>query len=264
VVVSAAARPPLATRASRIEGSALAVVNLAWAGALNVDKQKFWREVRGWTYTIVGVLAFRAFLYEAVYIPSGSMIPTLQIGDYVIVEKWAYGARIPFTSTAQATWSTPKRGDIVVLLSPPGNSTTDDLIKRVVAVAGDTVEIRDGHLVLNGKPVPRRRADGECRYWDKHDGSPWREEPCVSFKETLDGHEYETHCTPWMPCQDVSYAVVPPGTVWLAGDHRDHSADSRVFGPVPVGRIKGRAWMALASWGPSGPRWNRLFHGVKH
>ena len=66
-----------------------------------VDKQKFWREFRGWTYTIVGVLAFRAFLYEAVYIPSGSMIPTLQIGDYVIVEKWAYGARLPFTRTAR-------------------------------------------------------------------------------------------------------------------------------------------------------------------
>jgi signal peptidase I len=229
-----------------------------------VDKQKFWREVRGWTYTIVGVLAFRAFLYEAVYIPSGSMIPTLQIGDYVIVEKWAYGARIPFTPTAQVTWSSPQRGDIVVLLSPPGNSTTDDLIKRVVAVAGDTVEIRDGHLVVNGTPVPRTRLDGTCRYWDKHDGSPWREEPCVGFEEKLDGHTYRTYCTPWMPCGDVSVAVVPPGSVWLAGDHRDHSADSRVFGPVPVGRIKGRAWMALASWGPSGPRWDRLFHGVKH
>jgi len=127
-----------------------------------MDKQKFWREVRGWTYTIVGVLAFRAFLYEAVYIPSGSMLPTLQIGDYVIVEKWAYGARIPLTSSAQLTWSTPKRGDIVVLLSPPGNPTTDDLIKRVVAVGGDTVEISDGHLVVNGKPVPRRRLDGAC------------------------------------------------------------------------------------------------------
>jgi signal peptidase I len=229
-----------------------------------VDKQKFWREVRGWTYTIVGVLAFRAFLYEAVYIPSGSMIPTLQIGDYVIVEKWAYGARVPFTPTAQVTWSSPQRGDIVVLLAPPGNSTTDDLIKRVVAVAGDTVEIRDGHLVVNGKPVPRTRQDGTCRYWDKHDGSPWREEPCVGFQEKLDGHTYQTYCTPWMPCGDVSFAVVPPGSVWLAGDHRDHSADSRVFGPVPVGRIKGRAWMALASWGPSGPRWDRLFHGVKH
>jgi signal peptidase I len=62
----------------------------------------------------------------------------------------------------------------------------------------------------------------------------------------------------------VEQAKVPPGTVWLAGDHRDHSADSRVFGPVPVGRIKGRAWMALVSWGPDGPRWNRLFHFVNH
>lgn len=229
-----------------------------------MDKQKFWREVRGWTYTIVGVLAFRAFLYEAVYIPSGSMIPTLQIGDYVIVEKWAYGARLPFTSTAQVKWSAPKRGDIVVLLSPPGNSTTDDLIKRVVAVAGDTVEIRDGHLVVNGQPVPRRRLDGECLYWDKHDGAPWRQERCVAFEEQLDGHAYQTHCTPWMPCGDVAFSTVPPGAVWLAGDHRDHSADSRVFGPVPVGRVKGRAWMALASWGPRGPRWDRLFHGVKH
>ena len=57
---------------------------------------------------------------------------------------------------------------------------------------------------------------------------------------------------------------MPPGMVWLAGDHRDHSADSRAFGPVPIGRIKGRAWMALLSWGPSGPRWDRLFHSVKH
>src|SRR5512140_1678419 len=107
-------------------------------------------EIRGWVLTILAVLAFRAFLYEAVYIPSGSMIPTLEIGDYVIVEKWAYGARIPLTSTAQLTWSSPKRGDIVVLLAPPGNSRNDDLIKRVVAVAGDTVEIRDGALVVNG------------------------------------------------------------------------------------------------------------------
>jgi signal peptidase I len=229
-----------------------------------VDKQKFWREVRGWAYTILGVLAFRAFLYEAVYIPSGSMIPTLQIGDYVIVEKWAYGARVPFTATAQVTWSTPKRGDIVVLLSPPGNSTTDDLIKRVVAVAGDTVEIVNGHLVVNGQPVPRRRLEEPCRYWDKHDGSPWREEPCVAFEERLDAHVYQTHCAERMPCGDVPAVTVPPGSVWLAGDHRDRSADSRVFGPVPVGRIKGRAWMALASWGPDGPRWSRLFHGVKH
>ena len=65
------------------------------------------KEIRGWTITILAVLAFRTFLYEAVYIPSGSMIPTLQIGDYVIVEKWAYGARLPFTATAQIRLTTP-------------------------------------------------------------------------------------------------------------------------------------------------------------
>ncbi len=222
------------------------------------------REIRGWVITILAVLAFRTFLYEAVYIPSGSMIPTLKIGDYVIVEKWAYGARLPFTDSAQTMWSSPKRGDIVVLLAPPGNPRSDDLIKRVVGVAGDTVEIREGALWLNGKPAPRERIAGACTYWNKAEGGPWREEPCVPFRETLDDHHYDSYCTPYLPCGDVPPVVVPLGTVWLAGDHRDHSADSRVFGPVPVGRIKGRAWMALVSWGPTGPRWNRLFHFVNH
>ncbi len=222
------------------------------------------KEIRGWVVTIVAVLAFRTFLYEAVYIPSGSMIPTLQIGDYVIVEKWAYGARIPYTESAQAMWSTPRRGDIVVLLAPPGNPRNDDLIKRVVAVEGDTVEIQEGALVLNGQPVPRHHLAGACTYWNKLEGGPWREEPCVAYQEALGPHTYRTYCTPFLPCGDVPPSTVPPGTVWLAGDHRDHSADSRVFGPVPVGRIKGRAWMALVSWGPDGPRWDRLFHRVTH
>ena len=229
-----------------------------------MDKQKWKREARGWAITIAAVLAFRAFLYEPVYIPSGSMIPTLEIGDYVVVEKWAYGARLPFTPTAQFLWSTPRRGDIVVLLAPPGNPRDDDLIKRVVAVAGDTVEIRDGALVLNGKPQPRVAVGGECSYWDKPEGGSWSREPCTDFIEELGGHRYHTYCTPGRPCGDVPPETVPPGTVWLAGDHRDHSADSRVFGPVPVGRIKGRAWGALASWGPSGPRWNRFFHRVTY
>ena len=229
-----------------------------------MDRAKFWREVRGWTFTILAVLAFRTFLYEAVYIPSGSMIPTLQIGDYVVVEKWAYGARLPFTATAQVQWATPRRGDIVVLLAPPGNARNDDLIKRVVGVAGDTVEIQDGHLVVNGRPAPYERIAGPCAYWNRIEDDGWREESCVDFVERLDGHAYHTYCTPSYPCNDVPPQKVPPGMVWLAGDHRDHSADSRVFGPVPVGRIKGRAAVALVSWGPSGPRWNRFFHGVKH
>src|SRR5512138_3644040 len=146
------------------------------------------REIRGWVITIVAVLAFRTFLYEAVYIPSGSMIPTLQIGDYVIVEKWAYGARLPFTATAQAQWSSPSRGDIVVLLAPPGNPRDDDLIKRVVGVAGDTVEIRDGHLVVNGAEAPNTRIPGPCTYEDRPNEGDWRVDPCVDFVEQLDRH----------------------------------------------------------------------------
>ncbi len=229
-----------------------------------MDRAKVVKEIRGWTLTILAVLAFRTFLYEAVYIPSGSMIPTLQIGDYVIVEKWAYGARLPFTATAQATWATPKRGDIVVLLAPPGNPRDDDLIKRVVAVGGDTVELRDGHLVVNGEPVPGERVPGACDYWNRSEGGEWYQEPCVDRIERLGPHAYHTFCSPRSPCGDVEVQQVPAGTVWLAGDHRDHSADSRVFGPVPVGRIKGRAWIALVSWGPTGPRWDRLFHFVNH
>ncbi|MBI5069176.1 MAG: signal peptidase I [Deltaproteobacteria bacterium] len=229
-----------------------------------MDRETLKREIKGWTLTILAVLAFRTVLYEAVYIPSGSMIPTLQIGDYVVVEKWAYGLRLPFTPSAQFSWSSPKRGEIVVFLAPPGNPRDDDLIKRVVGVAGDTVEIKDGALWLNGKPVEHRRLAGPCTYDERPEGGSWREGSCAPFEEKLDGHVYQGYCTPNVPCMDVAPQTVPPGHVWLAGDHRDHSADSRVFGPVPVGRVKGRAWVALVSWGPSGPRWNRLFHGVKH
>jgi len=229
-----------------------------------VDKKKLWAEVKGWTLTILAVLAFRTFLYEAVYIPSGSMLPTLQIGDYVVVEKWAYGARLPFTRTTQLQWAEPARGDVVVLLNPNGGRAEDDLIKRVVAVGGDLVEIRDGHLVVNGVPVPRQTLPGPCTYWNEPEKGRWIEEPCLDYVETLGDHVFHTHCTPGRSCEDVLPQRVPPGTVFLAGDHRDHSADSRVFGPVPVGRIKGRARIALVSWGPKGLRWDRLFHVVSH
>jgi signal peptidase I len=161
-------------------------------------------------------------------------------------------------------WSSPERGDIVVLLAPPGNPRNDDLIKRVVGVAGDTVEVKDGALWLNGKPVPRQPKAGPCLYENRLEGGPWREEKCVAAEEELGRHRYLTYCTPGVECGDVPPTVVPPGTVFLVGDHRDHSADSRVFGPVPVDRVKGRAWNALFSWGPGGIRTDRIAHSVTH
>ncbi len=232
-----------------------------------MDRAKFMKEVRGWTLTILAVLAFRTFILEAVTIPTGSMIPTLQIGDYVVVQKWAYGARLPFTDQAQVSWGSPRRGDIVVLLAPHGSVRDDDLIKRVVAVAGDTIEIKDGHLVLNGTPVPHEKVPGPCTYWNRVEGGEWYEEACVDTVEQLDRHRYHTYCgtDPDSHCgENLAPTKVPEGMVWLAGDHRDHSQDSRYFGAYPVNRIKGRAWVALFSWGPNGLRTNRIAHVVTH
>ena len=229
-----------------------------------MDRDKLKSEVKGWVFTILAVLAFRTFLYEAVYIPSGSMLPTLQIGDYVVVEKWAYGARLPFTATAQLTWASPKRGDIVVFLNPNGGANADDLIKRVVGVAGDVVEIRDGRLVVNGKPVERQEVPGPAPTGTGRSAAAGWRSPAPTSSRSSTATSTTPTAPPTGPAATCSRRRCPAGHVFLAGDHRDHSADSRVFGPVPVGRIKGRAWVALFSWGEHGPRWHRMFHGVQH
>jgi signal peptidase I len=128
----------------------------------------------------------------------------------------------------------------------------------------DAESLVDGALRVNGVRAPREAVPGPCRYANRGEDGTWTDDSCADFVEELDGHRYHSYCTPGVPCGDVGEVKVPAGMVWLAGDHRDRSADSRVFGPVPVGRIKGRAWLVVASWGPHGPRWSRAFESVKH
>jgi len=202
-------------------------------------------------------LFLRTFVVEAFTIPSGSMIPTLQVGDDIFVAKAAYGIRLPFTRRALVMWSGPERGDVVVFSHP---SDGQDIIKRVIAVGGDTVMIREGVLHVNGRPVPSEPLPGPCTYSDYAETERrWVERPCDARVERLGHRVYVTYTSPGAVQHDFGPVSVPKGELFMMGDHRDDSNDSRYYGTVPVDRVKGRA---LVVWwsrgGPAGVRWHRL------
>ncbi len=179
----------------------------------------------------------RAAVVQTWVMPSGGMLPTLEIGDYFVSVP---GMRID-------------RGAIVLYQHEGGGRSESPYVHRVVAIAGDTVEVRDGRLVLNGAAVPGEELSGNCTYFTRFDNE-WRGEPCRARTETIGEVTYRILCAPDRPCGDVPFQRVPPGHVFLLGDHRDNAADSRVFGPVRERAILGRARWALFSWGPEGLR----------
>lgn len=189
-------------------------------------------------------LLLRTFGFEAYKIPAGSMRPTLEIGDHLFVDKTGY---------------TPRRGDVVVFTYP--KDPDKDFIKRIVALGGDTVEVRNNQVFLGGKPVPRRRLKRACESAGfEEDAGQTR--PCVAYEERLDDNRYEV-------IQDVDGLpmankpiVVPPDHAFVMGDNRDNSHDSRFWGTVPYDLIKGKAWMIWFSSGPDGVRWDRLGQNV--
>ncbi len=197
-------------------------------------------------------LFLRAFVVEAFKIPSGSMIPTLQVGDHIFVNKFIYGIRIPWTNFKIGEhYREPKRGEVIVFIYP--KEPDKDFIKRIVAVAGDTVEVRDNHVIVNGKPVERTHVEGDCRYMDFEEAAQqWDERGCDEVIEKLDdGSRYTTiydrgsgpqrsPSGPW---------TVPPDSVFVMGDNRDNSHDSRFWGFVPYDLIKGKAMIIWFSSG---------------
>ncbi|HEY0840944.1 MAG TPA: signal peptidase I [Vulgatibacter sp.] len=210
-------------------------------------------------------LGIRAFLFEPFSIPSGSMLPTLQIGDYVVVSKFAYGVRIPFTNQMLWQAATPERGDVIVFERPTVQPET--LIKRVIGLPGETVSIRDGVVVIDGQPQARSLLERDYGFddFDEHRGR-WRAASADLYTENLSrgdgaGHPHfvmeQLHGQPaqgpWR---------VPEGAVLVFGDNRDNSADSRVFGFVPLGHIRGRADVVGFSWGKDGLRTDRILRGL--
>jgi signal peptidase I len=212
-------------------------------------------------------LILRAFVIEAFQIPSGSMIPTLEIGDHIFVSKFAYGIGIPLTEKKILPWHQPQRGDVIVFKYPLDPSV--DYIKRVVGLPGDRVEVRHNEIFINGKPMPRELLDA---HFPSHESVNRMAE---LWQERLDGHPHKALHVPDR-ITEFGPITVPPRNVFVMGDNRDNSNDSRVWGPVRYELIKGRALIVWWSrdperggWSPSGIadwfasiRFRRFFHLV--
>lgn len=200
------------------------------------------------------VLVVRSFFYEPFRIPSGSMIPTLLVGDFIFVNKYTYGLRLPVLRTKVVDLGEPQRGDVMVFRYPADPKV--NYIKRVVGLPGDTVEYRNRQLTINGNAVPLSR------------GASSRLQslrvPEVAV-ETLGNVEHEVMFETWRPSREGRY-VVPAGHYFMMGDNRDNSLDSRFpqVGFVPAGNIVGKAVRIWFSWDfTNAPQWARIGNEVR-
>jgi signal peptidase I len=221
--------------------------------------KKFFRE---WVLPIGLVLLIVAPLRSAVldwnWVPSGSMKPTIVEGDLVLVNKLAYDLKFPFTTHHLAQWSDPSRGDIVVFFSPKDG---ERLVKRVIGLPGDTIEMKDDVLSINGKPLE----------YKVEDAAPYRRDifedqhPVVA-RESLEGCNHLVLAFPQrLALRTFGPYIVPAGEYFMMGDSRDNSADSRFFGGVKREEIVGKATVVLLSFDPQRylrPRSGRFFHSL--
>lgn len=212
---------------------------------------------------IILVLAIRWSVASPYYVPTSSMEPTIKVGDRLLAWKLAYGFKIPFTDIALLNWGSPKRGDIIVFKFPQDPEI--DYVKRVVAVAGDQIQLKDDILYINGQAQPRQDHNFDRSIIedivDEKDNK-------LLFRETLNGlehwvmqtsAEHQNSPSSWWPNVDGQPAVVPEGSVFCIGDNRDNSSDSRRWGEVPLSYVRGKALFVVWSiWTPKGEYFPKL------
>ncbi len=249
----------------------LALTGLVWLldkfllrkGRATDAKQPWWVEYSiSFFPVILLVFLLRSFLVEPFKIPSGSMIPTLLVGDFILVNKFTYGIRLPVINLKVAEVGRPQRGDVMVFRYPV--DPTLDYIKRVVGLPGDRIEYRDKNLAVNGVAVPRQQiGDYQSRerlqYFPRYVerfGAAAHE--IILEKETP---SYVSRAMEFRHSSDCDYnnggliCTVPAGHYFVMGDNRDNSSDSRVWGFVPDENIVGKAffiWLNLNELGRFG------------
>ena len=202
------------------------------------------------------VFLLRSFLYEPFRIPSGSLQPTLLMGDFILVNKYDYGVRLPVVHKKLFGSGQPKRGDIIVFRWPPNPSV--DFIKRVIGLPGDRISYINKELFVNGKKIPQSFLQTSMARDES--GSEWK---ALEKQEDLLGVKHLIYVDPEKTTRDFNDIVVPPNMYFVMGDNRDDSADSRYFGFVPDDHIVGKAVLVWLSWdsfntGIKWIRWNRI------
>lgn len=202
---------------------------------------------------ILVVFLLRSFLVEPFRIPSGSMLPSLLIGDFILVNKYTYGIRLPVINKKVLDVGAPKRGDVMVFRFPGDPSL--NYIKRVVGLPGDHVVYKDKKLYVNDVLMEQTALDGYS-----YSESGERHTPLHRLQEKLDGVVHDILLADGLD-QMPKDITVPPGQYFVMGDNRDRSNDSRYWGTVPERNIVGKAFMIWFSWdfaSGSGVIWNRI------
>jgi signal peptidase I len=216
---------------------------------------RWWhQEIRPILILALVMFSIRSSLADWNVVPSGSMQPTILVGDRVLVNKLAYDLKVPFTTWHIAEWSNPQRGDIVVFFSPKDGTR---LVKRVIGLPGDTVELRNDQLVINGQPVDYTTLEPKI---PEQLSGPERAHS-IFATEQLPTHSHAVMAINGIPAMRTFAPVhVSDGHFFMMGDNRDNSFDSRYFGTVDRGQIVGRATSVVLSLDKSNywlPRWSR-------
>ena len=221
-----------------------------------------WEQVGTLVVAVLIALGIRAFVVEPYRIPSGSMLPTLLIGDHLFVNKFIYGIKVPFTDLRLPGIREPERGDVVVFTVAKRGTQTypadrrpdlprEEFVKRVIGLPGDRIEMRDGIVYLNGEPVEHRPL-GET--FSDEAGNALRVE-----EVSLDDRTFRVLDDPRLSLREPRPLTVEPGRYFVLGDNRDHSKDSRFWGTVRLAELKGPAFILYWSWDFNGS-WAELLN----